>query len=173
MECFKEWVLIIQSIITSLAIIIGGYWAILKFILFKEKFSHIEFFADINIIGAHDDWIIVELIGEIKNNGKAQHTINKIDFKLDSINEKDEINLNSMFRSQVDFPNVICENSFKPDNIKCFFIDPSSKTKYSHVTRVPNYTKFLQLHTWFEYTDREKSGHTAEKTIQINLSSSS
>jgi uncharacterized pyridoxamine 5'-phosphate oxidase family protein len=70
---------------------VGGFWVYRKYIRQKEKYSHIEVGADINVIGLKDQYWIVELISYVENKGKVQHILKNIDFELCSLNKDDKV----------------------------------------------------------------------------------
>ena len=59
------------------------------------------------------------------------------------------------------------EGSFLPEQYKFFFIDPGVKAKYSYIARIPVTARFAILHCWFNYGDKRKLSHTAERTVVV------
>lgn len=173
--CIEDWAniaSILQSIVTAGALVVGGIWTYLKFIRQQEKYPNIEFLADINLIGKQDDHWIAEIIATIENKGKAQHKMSNFEFDLNALFSNDKVELTEKWGNQVNFPHRIAEGSFIPPDLDFFFIDPGTKAKYSHITRVPNDVTFAILHCWFTYSDERSYSHTAEKTLKIPISKS-
>jgi hypothetical protein len=156
-----------QSIGTIISFIVGAFWVYRKYIRQQENYPNIEFSADINCIGVQEDWWIVELIALIENKGKVQHKMEEFEFDLNALYANDPIEAEEKWGGQVDFPHEIARGSFLPAAFKFFFVDPGVKAKYSYIARVPKDVHFLILHCRFEYADRRKYGHTAEKTIEL------
>jgi len=71
------WASLIVSAITAVSIIIAGLWAFFKFIWQRERYPHIEFSADINVIGKQEGFWIVELISFIILHCKFKYTYKK------------------------------------------------------------------------------------------------
>jgi hypothetical protein len=139
----------------------------LRFIRQQEKYPNIEFFADIDFIGAQGEWWIVEIIATIDNKGKAQHKMSEFRFDLNSLYPEDQIELSQKWGGQVNFPRVIAEGSFLPEKFSFFFLDPGTKAKYSFITRIPKQASFAILHCSFRYADKRNLEHTAEKTVTV------
>jgi hypothetical protein len=166
-EVLKDWASVGQSLATILSFVIGGWWIYAKFVRAQEKYSNIEFSADINIIGEQHGSLIVELIAYLENKGKAQHRMEELKFDLSALLLDDLVLPDQRWGGQINFPHQICEGSFLPANRKFFFVDPGTKAKYSYIARIPQEVSFLMLHCWFDYAGRGQSKHAAERTIKI------
>lgn len=163
----KEYAEFANSILTSLSIIIGGIWIYYRFIRQQENYPNINFSVDLKVIGKQDTYWIVELIAIIDNKGKVQHKINRFDFDLNALFSDDKIETKEEWGNQVNFPHELISGSFLPKSTAFFFVDPATIAKYSFVTKVPENTQFLILHSNFMYDKRKKYGHAAEKTIHL------
>jgi len=171
-DFWKDWSAIAQAIATTISIVIVGGWVFVRFVWAQEMYPNIEFTADINtadinLLGAHQDWMIAELIAYIENKGKVQHKMTQFTFSLDALLDQDPVDVDKRWGGQVNFPQAIAEGSFLPDTFGYFFVDPGTKAKYSWVARVPIQAKFLLLHCRFEYSGRGGTGHTAEKSPKV------
>jgi hypothetical protein len=167
LEGFKGW-------IVPLATLIAGYWVFWKFVLSQEAYPHIEFTADINVIGEQQGRKLVELIAYIENKGSAKHQMNNLTFDLNALYAGEQPQGSERWRGQTDFPHFLGKGSFLPTGFDFFFVDPSVKAKYSHIKDVPAEATFLMLHCHFEYPKRRLSypakqpkflRHAAERTI--------
>lgn len=182
---------IVQSGLTSIAIIFGGFWAYFRFIRQRENNALIDFSVDIVFHSFLDDYWLVEIVAFVENKGKVQHKIYKFDFKLEYLEKTDRVISTSKEeeeRGQVKFK-ILEEGSFmrrkrlKRKSLtifhnriftpcisipkkRYFFIEPGLKNKYSYVTKVPSNTDILLLHSWFEYPN-SKHGHIAEVTKKV------
>ena len=157
----------IESIITGLGIIFGALWAYRRFIAQEERYPYINFSADINFICRQRGYWIVELISIIENKGKVPHRFRLFDFDLFALFPEDDVKASDDFGGQAYFPHEIVKGSWKPKRFSYFFIAPGATSKYSFVARVPEKASAIMLHSWFEYEDRRKAGHTAEKTVAL------
>lgn len=167
LERVKDWFAVVQSLATVISLIVGGWWVYAKFVRAQEKYPNIEFLADINPVGSQAGSLIVELIAYVENKGKAQHQMDNFTFDLNALLPQDPVLPDARWGGQVDFPHQVCAGSFLPGSMKSFFVDPGTKAKYSYIARVPQEVTFLILHCRFEYVGRGKTGHTAEKTINV------
>ncbi len=165
---FKDFASALQSFATIISFIIGGVWVYRRYIRQQENYPNIEFSADINFIGEQADWIIIELIGLIENKGKVQHKMKEFKFDLNAIFSGEQVDVKDEWGGQVHFPHLVAEGSFLPKTWDFFFIDPGIKGKYSYVARVPKQATFLILHCRFQYFDKRKFSHTAEKSISVS-----
>jgi len=155
-----------ESIATISALLVGAYWTYTRFVRQREDHALVDFTADIEFIGKHDNWWIVELTSNIENKGKVQHRISEFAFDLYAINCSDPIELNEEFGGQVHFPHLVTKGSWMPKKYNSFFIDPGTKAKYSFITRIPTAAQFVIIHSWFSYNERGAS-HAAERTVQV------
>lgn len=140
---------IIEASVTSLAIIIGGIWALVKFKIFRENKALIDFTVNLVFHKSIGGWWIVELVAYIENKGKVQHKIQEFDFEVSSLNSQDQVNISEEFGGQVYFPNLIKKGSFLPKKNRYFFIEPGLKNKYSYITKVPDNAELVIMHSWF------------------------
>lgn len=166
MAWWRDFAATLQSFGTIVFAVFGGAWAFWKFGLGQERYPHIETSADVVFIGQHGAYWIVELIAYVENKGKAQHRMAKFDFDLSSIEKQDDLIDAEEFGGQVLFPHPVKAGSFLGD-FDYFVIDGGVKSKYSYVTKVPKSSEFLIFHYWFEYGDKRKFSHAAEKTVAV------
>lgn len=164
-EKFEQFAGGIESIVTVLAVLFGAIWAYRRFVLQEERHPYITFSADINFICRQGKYWIVELISIIENKGKVPHRFKVFDFDLYALLPEDEVEVSEKYGGQAYFPHEIAKGSWKPERFAYFFIAPGAMSKYSFITRVPEKATAIMLHSWFEYQDGRKAGHTAEKTV--------
>lgn len=165
-EEFNNWAGGIESLATVAALIIGAYWTYTRFVRQRDNFPLIEFTADVEFIGKHQDSWVVELTTTIENKGKVQHRISEFAFDLFALQDGDALEPKQQFGGQVGFPHEVVTGSWLPKKFDYFFIDPGTKAKYSFVTRVPDSARFVILHSWFTYSDQAAS-HAAERTVRV------
>lgn len=157
---------IIESVATSLALLIGGFWAYFRFVRQRENTALIDFNVEINFVSKKGDWWIVELIAFVENKGKVQHRIKEFDFELASLNVGDRVETAAQYGNQVHFPNEVAKGSFLPNKCMYFFIEPGLKNKYTYVARIPESAEAIMLHSSFNYLDG-KHFHMAEITVKV------
>ncbi len=99
---------ILQSILTSIAIIIGGGWTCWRFILQREGHSKIQFNVDLRIVGVHKDKLIAEVIAIVENKGLVRQYVNDFRFNLLYLSDKHEIlEGDSRINKQILFEKII------------------------------------------------------------------
>ena len=161
-EDVKNYAEAFQDTVVGLSALIGGGWAFYTFGLRKERYPHIETSAEINVIGRHGGWRIVEIVCILNNKGSARHTMKQIDFDIYGIEAGDD--LIERGDGQAHFPHLIKRGTIGAGY--GFFIEPSVVAKYSYVAHVPLNAEFLILHCWFDYVG-QKAHHSAECTIRL------
>jgi hypothetical protein len=155
----------VESLATALALLVGGYWTYNRFLRQRDDFAFIEFTVEINVIGAHGDSSIVELVANLENKGKVQHQVRDLSFELDGIKQLEALEVNSKFGGQAYFPHSIASGAWVPP--ATYFIEPGLTNRYSYVARVPNDVAYLMLHGRFTYLN-QKASHSAEATVPLN-----
>ncbi len=179
-EDWKNACATFQSLVTGVGIIFGGVWAYRRYVRQEENNPYIEFSADLNFIGKQAGWWIVEIIAFVENKGRVQHRMREFTFELDAIYPADPVALDPRWRNQVNFEHALARGSFRRKSYESFFIAPTVKASYSHITRVPAEATFLLLHCGFQYPNtllerirnlvpgwRRTRGHVAEKTVRV------
>jgi hypothetical protein len=177
LEDWKNAGAVFQSFVTAVGIVLGGIWAYRRYVRQEENAPFIDFSADLNFIGRQSGWWIVE-IASIENKGKVPHRMSE--FEFDAIYGADQILLEPHWANQVNFGHALARGSFLPQSYTSFFVPPTVRATYSHVTRVPPEASFLMLHCRFKYPDtifdrvrniipwfRRSRRHVAEKTVKI------
>lgn len=167
----KDLALIVQSLVTATALIIGGIWAYRRYVVEENRFPHLETSAEIDFVGLHGDYWIVELRAVLNNKGKVQHKIEKFGFDLKALFSGDSVNASSEWGGQIGFPHEIAKGSLLPESFAYFAIGPGVTAKYSFVTCVPKHATHVILHCWFDYCDGRGYSHTMESTAHVPANS--
>ena len=179
-EDWKNACAAFQSFATGVGIVFGGIWAYRRYVLQEENNPYIEFSAGLNFIGRQAGWWVVEITGFVENKGKVRHRMREFEFELDAIYSEDPIVLDARWANQVNFRHPVARGSFLPESFEFFFIAPTVKASYSHITMVPPEARFLILHCRFQYPNsllgrirnlvpkyRRTRAHVAEKTVRV------
>ncbi len=165
---FKTLVDTLQAIITTLAIIIGGIWALRRYVFQREGFPRIEFFVDANFVGVHQDEWLVEFLGMLKNEGNVPHRIKRFDFSVRALLDSDRLEDGEQVRGQVLFPHVIKKGSWIPgDKDVPMVLMPSVSFRYSYQYHVPLSASFLLIQGRLYYEGHEHLEHRADKVVKI------
>ena len=156
-----------DAIITVLAAVVGGIWAIVKVRKRREHAPRISFDVDINLVGIQNDHWLVELVANVNNRGLVRHEIKEFTFDLRGLFEGDTLEDGSdKINNQTVIPYLLKEGAWLPSGWRYTFIEPSLETRYSFITSVPTRATFLLLHGRFDY-DGATSFHTADCLIRV------
>src|SRR4051794_16970076 len=72
----------IQSVVTALALLVGGVWALARFWREREGAPRIQFDTTARFVGRKDDQWLVELLATLENRGKIRQSIEKFTFRV-------------------------------------------------------------------------------------------
>ncbi|MEL1243178.1 hypothetical protein AAEO56_02795 [Flavobacterium sp. DGU11] len=172
----KDYADTIESILTSLAILIGGSWTFWKFILQREKYPKIQFDIDINFISFQDEKLLFEIILIIENVGLVRHEISSENFtlRIRYLRKSDKIEQGTPeYNYQTNFhhlheviPKSEIQRKIIPESWKNTFIDPGVSQKYSYITSLPDDTICLLVKSKFNYSHRNLDFHGAQKLFK-------
>jgi hypothetical protein len=168
-----------ESILTCLAILIGGGWTFWKFVLQREDHPKIQFDIDINYITIQDQKIVFEVLIIIENKGLVRHEIDPEDFtlRIRYITNQDKIQDGlEKYNYQTKFPHLHLvdehdknlKRSIVPKSWENTFIDPGVKQKYSYITSLPDNTTGILVKSKFNYSRSKLDFHGAQKAFAIN-----
>jgi hypothetical protein len=165
---WKEIAELLQAIVTTLAIIIGGVWAYWIFFRRREHHLRIEFTVDLSVVGIQDEKYILEVIAHIENKGLVRHKIHNFEFSVRYLNATDDI-VNGVNEKnlQVRMPHDIENRGLIPASWGYTFIEPNVRQAYSYITSVPQSANFALVRAKFKYEDREQDFHTAQKLFNL------
>ncbi|MCB9450933.1 MAG: hypothetical protein H6672_05805 [Anaerolineaceae bacterium] len=168
LDQFETITQIVQALVTSLAIVVGGLWALRKYVFQREGSPRIDFSVDVNFVGVHKDCWVIEILGMLKNHGGVPHKITDLSFNLryfdttDSLVEgPDDIN------QQLLIPNISKRGVWTPARSKePMIILPGVTLRYSYLHWIPPTAKFLLLHGLLKY---HESGleHRADAVLKV------
>jgi hypothetical protein len=154
----------VKNIIEGIAIIIGGWWALYRFGLFREKYPSMEISNGIIHIGENSDEYLLELYCIIENKGKARKWIAPLDFELLYLNDEDKFIEQKELNEEIEFKSFETKDEAK---VKKFwvspdwhipFVDGESKRRFKYLTKVPKTIKYLSLYTRFiDFNDKSKA----------------
>jgi len=157
-----------ESFATALAIIVGGLWAVWRFILQRERYAKIEFGLELNVLGKYADKILVEAVAVVENKGLVRHWLNGFQFDLHYLPEGSELKEgDERINYQVLFQPVIKKRYWIPPNWVKSFIDAGVIQRYTYVAHVPSNASFILLYAKFKYPDEKSEFHTAQKVFSV------
>jgi hypothetical protein len=159
----------IASIATFLGIIIGGGWALRRYVFRKEAYPRIEMLVDINFIGPHNGQWVIEVLALLHNKGEVPHKIRNLLFEIRFLSKQDEIeDGDDSIGGQLRFGKIVKEGSWTPaDSSGPMVILPGISLRYSYVYHVPTAIAFVLLHGKMEY-DRGGIEHLrADRVVKV------
>jgi len=172
----KDAIESLGNIITFIAVILGGIWAVNQFTIKREFASQVEFTAGIEFIGVHTDYWIIEIIAMVNNKGGSHLKMHEFIFKLRSIeNENLEIGEKKV-NFQIVFPRKLKTGSWFPPSWENTMLEPNTEVRYSHVAHIPIETTFLLLHGRIGYLVgfifKAPMFHTADRVFRVPTATS-
>src|SRR6266567_737796 len=97
-----EWVkllTVVQSLVTIVAIVVGGIWAYTKFIYRREKEPRAEFSVDLDFIGSQGNSWLVEVSAYVENRGLVRQPVRNFKLRLRYLYEKTYIDPGLKYRN--------------------------------------------------------------------------
>jgi hypothetical protein len=159
---------VLHNLVTSAAVIVGGFWVLWRFVLQRERFSRIEFSLELTVLGRLGDRIVVEPTAVVTNRGPVRHWLTDFRFDLhylplDSIpcDGDERINYQTLFQP------LIKKRQWVPGSWISSFVDPGATQRFSYVTTVPANAAFLLLYSQFKYRDSQSEFHTSQKAFRV------
>lgn len=163
----------VESILKSIAIVVGGTWVLWKFTIAREDHARIQFDIDLRVLGRQDGQILIEVIGILENKGLVRHKIWDLTLSIlilkdsDKVTSGDEINNQVLFSKYNSSPKEDSKEktNWFPKVWGYTFVDPAVKQAYTYLSAVPEDTTFISIHGKFHYKDKDE--HTMQKTFSI------
>lgn len=172
----KEIVEIIESVATTIGLVVGAIWVYFRFIRTRENHPKIEFNVNIKLLGRQDNKILIEIIADIENKGLVRHWINNFTCDVLTLQSNDpvvhgdeRINHQLLFEKynpiKSDKENIRERIVWIPKDWYKSFIDAGIKQQYTYLTEVPETTTFISIYSQFYYED--KDFQTSQRTFSI------
>lgn len=167
---FKALAESLEATVTALAIIIGGIWALRRYVFEKEGFPRIEFIVDAEFIGVQQNEWVVEILGLLRNQGSVLHQINRFQFSVRALSDTDLLQDGKDIRGQLVFPHKIIKSSWTPNDTKApMVIMPGVNLRYGYQYHVPVSTTFLLIQGALDYTEHGGLEHRADRSRKCRL----
>ncbi len=153
---------------TAVAIVVGGIWALRRYVFHKEGFPRIEFFVDAEFVGIHKNEWVVEILGLLKNEGSVPHRIRRLEFSVRALSDSDKLQDGENIRGQLMFPHCVTKGSWTPnDTDSPMVIMPGVELRYSYQYHVPLSTAFLLIQGNLDYKGHGNLEHRADKVVRV------
>jgi hypothetical protein len=148
---WKDIAAAVQSLVTSIALIVGGAWAYGKFRYRRERDPRAEFDLDVTFAGTQDGRRLIEVNAYVENKGTVRHPIRDFSITIRHLLESDPIvDGSEAIRFQINVPHAVKRTLWKKT-----YIDPGLKYRNSYITSVPAEATFLLVFGRFYYNDDE------------------
>lgn len=137
----------VESIVTALALLVGGGWALARFWREREGAPRIQFDTSARFWGKKSDAWMVEVIATLENRGRIRQKIEKFTFSLTYLTDGDL----SADRVEAPFPNACGGGSWIPRDWLYTFIEPGVMQSYRIIAAVPASARYLHIASRFDY----------------------
>ena len=150
-EPFKNITEGIQSVITSLALIGGGSWALWRFVLTRESATKVDLDVDLSFIRKQGANWIVEGVALVKNPGSVRLDFKAFTYELhyalssDNFgNEAGEEGIAKQTTLRADTFRSKFKHSWLEDD-EYMFLEPGERSRYSFLASLPADTTMVLL----------------------------
>jgi hypothetical protein len=159
---FKNLAAGIQSIVTSLALVVGGVWAALRFRRAREGMPLIEPALDVLFVRRQCNRRIIDVVATLENKGKARLEIEKFTFQLRYSLLDDKIAGGTIlvpdmpeFEKDLSFPEHLeLKQSWLEDD-NTIILEPGIRALHSISTSVPEEATMVLVSIEFAYKGKE------------------
>jgi hypothetical protein len=159
----------IESLVTAAAIIVGGGWALWRFVLQGENVARLEIELGMRVIGEQAGSLLTELEVVVENKGKVRHWIKDFYFNLYCLGPSDALTQgDKRINEQVLFSRQLQRKRFWiPENWIKSFIEPGVRQRYTYITAIPRDASSVLLYSEFRYSDQTRGFHTAQRVFPV------
>jgi hypothetical protein len=169
---WKIFLEIVHQAVESVAVMLGGCWALWRFVLQRDLYSRIEFSLDATLLGRFGDEVMLELAAIVTNRGAIRHKLDAstFTFSLHVLPEGAVLLLASekKLNSQVLFPPALIEKrTWIPVEWEYGLVAAGASQRFTYVTKLPATAACVLLFSRFRYSDRSSEFHTAQKVFSI------
>jgi len=173
LEHWKTTLEIVQHAVESVAVLLGGAWALWRFVLQRDLYSRIEFSLDATLLGRFGDEVMVELAAIVTNRGAVRHRLPAatFTFSLHVLPEGAVLQLatEKKLNGMVLFPPALIEKrTWIPVSWEYGLVAAGASQRFTHVTKLPSTTACILLFSRFRYSDRSSEFHTCQKVFSIS-----
>ena len=169
MQQIQAWATIAKDSATAVGLVIGGVWAIWKFVLKREAHAKIQFSLELNVLGELGGKLLVEAIAVVENKGLVRHDVSDFRFDLHYLPEDGKvIEGDERINRQVLFQPVIKKRYWIPPDWIGSFVDPGVIQRYTYVTFLPKDAAYALVYAQFKYPDEKSAFHTAQRAFRVH-----
>ena len=152
-----------SSLITILAIVATGAWAVFRFGISREYYPKLQFEINLNQLGKNQDKNIVELVATITNKGITRQYIRDFIFHIMVLDDDTKMDIGDpeiehQLKFDVKAKGISWIHSgFDP------FVDGSTSHQFTHVTALDQKTRFVMIYSKFNYRTRRTLFRRSDK----------
>jgi hypothetical protein len=163
---------LVHLAVESVAVLVGGSWALWRFVLQRDLYSRIDFSLDMAVLGKFGDEVMVELAAIVINRGAVRHKLpaDTFTFSLHILPEGAALQLatEEKLAGMVLFPPALIEKRrWIPLSWEYGLVAAGASQRFTYVTKLPSATACVLLYSRFLYSDRSSEFHTAQKVFPI------
>ncbi|NKN12293.1 hypothetical protein [Rhizobium laguerreae] len=137
----------LQSVVTSIAVIVGGFWAYQKFRYRREREPRAEFDLDVFFAGSQDGRVLIEVNAYVENKGSVRHPVSNLSITIRHLLDSDTIvDGTEKIKGQVVTPHGVTHMLWEET-----YIDPGIRHRNSFITSVPEEATFVLVLGSFSY----------------------
>lgn len=176
-ECdFKNLSEAISNICTSIALLIGGGWALYRYVYQGERLSKMQFELEVLFVHKVEGQWLVEIVAHLENKGYARQKIDVPSFVFRVLYTKEgegpqNVSLDNG-ASQALFSHKLLSPSggdwqWLPTDLVYIFVEPGVKRKVTSSFFVPGDANALWISSRFSYTDKKRENDSAGIVISV------
>lgn len=163
---------VVQSLLTIVAFLVGGWWTYWRFVRQRDDCPKIEFNVDMKFVGIQNERCLIEATVIVKNKGLVRHRLS--DFKLNVrylLPEDRLVSGGQCINYQTDFTHSInSDEALKSRHVVPWnpFVDPGVTQPFVYITSIPSSATYVLLWTEFRYSNtRDSKRHLAQRVFKV------
>ena len=180
---------LITQFVQALTVVVGGIWAVYKFLWENPLKPKVEFDFDCAFLGPQQGNYLAVFTVHVRNKGSVEHQTDEIRITIRGIKNDTIIGLFKNEEMKVaDFPdklvdevNIVAkranikkdgdENKIQNKPAFYYFIRPGINQDFNYVTPIPENYRFLIVKCSFKYKIKGIAIHTTERVFEVKTAS--
>ena len=144
----------LESLITILAILIAGLWALFRFGIAREQYPKLQFDLQLNKLGASRDKQIIELVAVISNKGMVRQYIRDFTFNILVFDDNTPFDMiDEKIEKRLKFKELAKGRHWDNPAHKPF-VDGGMSRTFSYVTALEKEVKFVMIYSKFHHKSK-------------------
>jgi len=168
----KEILNALPGVISTIALLIAGFWAYFRLRVERSHTPHIELDLDCNLLGPEGDHYIAEVIIVVNNKGLVRQDFESMTLRVRGIAEGDELEFYTESRLQASHK-LLDAQLIKKTEADFLFVEPGVKHLITYATKLPTHSpetgkkiRYFFVRTKFYYDP--KNPHSIERVYSID-----